>query len=99
MAKKVGNKIDWNFIVKTSNETDVVDTEGKEGIKKVSDMLHLIGAKEVEEIVFKDNNEKVVGNFTFMSMFKDGTAETETVKHIKQQMKLNENIAIVQIIA
>ena len=34
MAKKVGNKIDWSFIVKTSNETDVVDTDARKKIKK-----------------------------------------------------------------
>ena len=99
MAKKVGNQINWSFVVKTSNEVEVVDTDNKEGIKKVADMLHLIGAKEVEEIVFKDSNEKVVGNFTHMNLFKDGVAEADTIKHIKQQMKLNDAIAIVQIIA
>ena len=98
MAKKVGNSIDWSFVVKTSQE-EVVETDTKDSIKKVGDMINLIGAKEVQEIVFKDKTEKVVGNFTFMSMFKDGTAETETIKHIKQQMKLNDAISIVQIIA
>ena len=98
MAKKVGNSIDWSFVVKTSQE-EVVETDTKDRIKKVGDMINLIGAKEVQEIVFKDKTEKVVGNFTFMSMFKDGTAETETIKHIKQQMKLNDAISIVQIIA
>ena len=91
------NKIDWSFEVKNT-ESETVETD-KVGVKKVSDMINLVGAKELSEIVFKDNQNKVVGNFAFMSMFKDGIAEAETIKHIKQQMKLNENIAIIQIIA
>ena len=99
MAKKVGNKIDWSFIVKTSNETDVVDTEGKEGIKKVSDMLHLIGADSLEVVKFKNKEDKVISTFGLMNLFKAGTAETELIKYIKQQIKDNEDITQIQLIA
>ena len=94
---KSENKLDWSFEVKTS-DSDAVETD-KIGVKKIATLLDLVGAKEVKEIVFKDSQEKVVGNFTFMSFFKDGTQTTETIKHIKSQMKLNGNIAIIQIIA
>lgn len=99
MAKKIGNKIDWSFVVKTSNETEVVDTDNKEGIKKVADMLHLIGADSLEVIKFKNKEDKVVSTFGLMNLFKAGTAETELVKYIKQQMKENEDITQIQIIA
>jgi hypothetical protein len=99
MAKKVGNQIDWSFQVKTSNETDVVDTDAKEGIKKVADMLHLIGADALEVVKFKNKEDKVVSTFGLMSLFKAGTAETELVKYIKQQIKDNEDITQIQIIA
>lgn len=99
MAKKIGNKIDWSFVVKTANETDVVDTETKDSIKKVSDMIHLIGADSLEVVKFKNKEDKVVSTFGLMSLFKTGTAETELVKYIKQQMKENEEITQIQIIA
>ena len=96
MAKKA-NSLDWSFEVKnTEKETPETD---KSGIKKVADMINLVGAKTLTEIVFKDSQEKVVGNFTFMDMFKDGTAETDTIKHIKSQLKINESISVVQLIA
>jgi hypothetical protein len=97
MAKKIGNQLNWSFEVKNT-ETETAETD-KAGIKKVSDMINLIGAKEITEILFKDKQDKVVGNFTLMELFKEGTENTETIKHIKQQMKLNENIAVVQLIA
>lgn len=97
MAKKIGNTINWSFDVKNV-ETETVETD-KTGIKKLADMINLIGAKTLTEIVFKDSQEKVVGNFTLMGMFKDGTEANETIKHIKQQMKLNENIHVIQLIA
>lgn len=96
MAKKIGNKIDWSFEVKNT-ETETVETD-KSGIKKLSDMINIIGARDLNEVIFKDNNDKVVGNFTLMSLFKEGTENSETIKHIKQQMKLNEAITTVQII-
>lgn len=99
MAKKVGNKIDWSFIVKTSNETDVVDTDAKEGIKKVADMLHLIGADSLEVVKFKNKEDKVISTFGLMNLFKAGTAETELIKYIKQQIKDNEDITQIQLIA
>jgi len=101
MAKKVGNKIDWSFIVKTSNETDVVDTTeaDKAGLKKVADMLYLIGADSLEVVKFKNKEDKVVSTFGLMSLFKAGTAETELIKYIKQQIKDNEDITQIQIIA
>jgi len=97
MAKQVINSIDWSIEVKNT-EVETVETD-KAGVKKVSDLINLIGAKELTEIVFKDNQNKVVGNFTHMSLFKDGVAEADTIKHIKQQMKINDSIAIVQLIS
>jgi hypothetical protein len=99
MAKKIGNKIDWSFIVKTSNETETVDTETKDSIKKVADMIHLIGADSLEVVKFKNKEDKVVSTFGLMNLFKAGTAETELVKYIKQQIKENEDISTIQIIA
>lgn len=96
MAKKE-NSIDWSFEVKnTEKETPETD---KSGIKKVADMINLIGADALEVVKFKNKDEKVVSTFGLMSLFKAGTAETELVKYIKQQIKENEDISIVQLVA
>lgn len=98
MAKKVGNSIDWSFVVKSS-ETEAVETDTKDSIKKVGDMINLIGAESLEVVKFKNKADKVVSTFGFMSLFKAGTAETELLKYIKQQLKENEEITQIQLIA
>lgn len=85
-------KIQWLFPVNGNFVTKTLELRNQ-----LYSVIKIIGVKSLTEIIFRDKELKPIETYTRFISYPNGVAEHETIKHIKNVIKKNDNVFYVEL--
>lgn len=86
-------KIQWLFMVTESYFTSKTQLR-----RELYTVIRSLGARSLDKIYFRDSDLNIVDTYTSMQNYGFGTANFETIKYIKKQLKNNDKIYSIELL-